>query len=110
MFNDLSNSNTLLMDSWAGGMFGAAIVRSRLGYTNAAGEHPALAWLMRSKWSPYSGFFQGTRGCTGTNNPKRHGRAMKDLKGGAFINITRVRDKKRLDKVGNLVKNSYLSR
>lgn len=87
LFNDLSNSNTLLMDSWAGGMFGAAIVRSRLGYTNAAGEHPALAWLMRSKWSPYSGFFQGTRGCTGTNNSKRHGRAMKDLKGGAFINI-----------------------
>ena len=29
---------------------------------------------------------------------------------GASLNHTRVRDKKRLEKVGNLVKNSYLYR
>lgn len=87
LFETISNSNTLLIDSWAGAMFGAAIVRSRLGYSNAAKEHPVLAWLMRNNLSPYKDFFNGKRGGTGTNNPKRHNKALKGLKGGAIINI-----------------------
>ncbi|WP_314739100.1 hypothetical protein [Hoylesella pleuritidis] len=79
----IENSSTLPLDTWAAGMFGSAIINSHLGGSNSAANRPFFAWMMKSKYSPYSDGFKGKRGRTGTNNTKRHTKALR----GTLINI-----------------------